>query len=335
MKPTQSDTDSPKLVATFTVDGEPVSKSRARFTKRGSKTFAYTPEKTKAGEERVAWTYRSLAKGVPSDPEIAYRVEMHFFNGTRQRRDVDNMVKLILDGLNGVAWVDDNQVTQIEARKSYVTKAEARTEVRLYKVGSLNPPKRKCPGCGAEFRTYESWNGKIHCTAECGNRARRLARTRPCAFCGVDFVGHDSSAKYCSMECRSEDGRAQYECAECGVQFRDQKSLGRARKNLLCSDECSRAWHARLERECVHGHARSDYETVRSNGRRYCRECQRLRVMAGRPPRAAATHCSKGHPFDEENTRITKKGHRVCKQCESDRGRAYRIRKQLRFTEEI
>ena len=143
MKPTHSQKT---LIASFTVDGEPVSKSRARFTKRGSKTFAYTPEKTKAGEERVAWTYRSLAKGVPSDPEIAYRVEMHFFNGTRQRRDVDNMVKLILDGLNGVAWVDDNQVTQIEARKSYVTKAEARTEVRLYKVGSLNPPKRKCPG---------------------------------------------------------------------------------------------------------------------------------------------------------------------------------------------
>lgn len=333
MKPTHSDTDSPTLVASFTVEGEPVSKSRARFTKRGSKTFAYTPEKTKAGEERVAWTYRSSVKGVPTDPEVAYRVEAHFFNGTRQRRDIDNMVKLILDGLNGVAWIDDNQVTQIEARKSYVAKADARTEVSIYEVGSLDPPKRKCPECGKTFRTYESWSGKVHCTAECSRKALERDRTAACPTCGIDFPRRDSTAKFCSMECRNEAGREDYTCAECGANFRDQKSLGRARKNVFCCDSCAASWRDRLARECVHGHPRQEFESTLANGRRYCRECQRLRAADGRPAWRAPTHCTNGHPFDADNTRYTKKGHRVCRQCDLARGRAYRRRKRLTVEE--
>jgi hypothetical protein len=36
------------VIARFTVDGEPASKSRPRFTGKGSKKRAYTPEKTSA-----------------------------------------------------------------------------------------------------------------------------------------------------------------------------------------------------------------------------------------------------------------------------------------------
>lgn len=296
MKPTQSDTDSPKLVATFTVDGEPVSKSRARFTKRGSKTFAYTPEKTKAGEERVAWTYRSVAKGAPTDPEIAYRVEAHFFNGTRQRRDVDNMVKLILDGLNKVAWVDDNQVTQIEARKSYVTKAEARTEVRVYEVGRLEPPKQPCIRCGAEFRTYESWAsnpaGKKYCSTECCNAHRVERRERTCQRCGKKYHhrGPEAPSRFCSRECHYESGRADFVCATCDTPFRDQKNLSR-RKNVFCSDGCVESFHAERNRVCPRGHLWADNEAHRKNGARYCAECARLSAAAwhGRKKTKGAT----------------------------------------------
>ena len=133
------------LIAEFSVPGEPVSKARARFTRQGR---TYTPEKTKTGEERMARAFRAACKSTPTDPEIAYRVEAHFLNGTRQRRDIDNMTKLILDGLNGVAWVDDNQVTELEARKSYVPAADARTDVRVFEVGRLDPPKAPCIRCG-------------------------------------------------------------------------------------------------------------------------------------------------------------------------------------------
>lgn len=37
---------------------------------------------------------------------------------------------------------------------------------------------------------------------------------------------------------------------------------------------------------------------------------------------ASQTHCLRGHPFDETNTRITRDGHRDCRTC--DRARVYR-----------
>lgn len=36
------------------------------------------------------------------------------------------------------------------------------------------------------------------------------------------------------------------------------------------------------------------------------------------------THCKWGHEFSEENTRITRRGHRVCKECARDRKITYR-----------
>lgn len=36
---------------------------------------------------------------------------------------------------------------------------------------------------------------------------------------------------------------------------------------------------------------------------------------------AAKTHCVRGHPFDDENTRISPKGLRICRECGRDRMR--------------
>lgn len=38
-------------------------------------------------------------------------------------------------------------------------------------------------------------------------------------------------------------------------------------------------------------------------------------VSHGRHPHANATHCPKGHPYNEANTRITPRGHRRCRAC--------------------
>lgn len=47
---------------------------------------------------------------------------------------------------------------------------------------------------------------------------------------------------------------------------------------------------------------------------------------------AAQTHCLRGHPFDEKNTRWTattgRNLHRFCRECDRDRARAYRRRKK-------
>lgn len=38
------------------------------------------------------------------------------------------------------------------------------------------------------------------------------------------------------------------------------------------------------------------------------------------------THCKRGHPYDEDNTRITSQGHRQCRACDRDKVRARRAR---------
>ena len=45
------------------------------------------------------------------------------------RPDIDNLVKIILDGLNGVAFMDDKQVIELYATKWY--SAEPRTEIMV------------------------------------------------------------------------------------------------------------------------------------------------------------------------------------------------------------
>lgn len=45
------------------------------------------------------------------------------------RPDVDNLVKIILDGLNGVAFLDDKQVVELYASKWY--SENPRTEVKV------------------------------------------------------------------------------------------------------------------------------------------------------------------------------------------------------------
>jgi len=95
--------------AAFTVDGEPVPKARPRLGRGG---HAYTPSRTAAWEERVGWAYRE-AQG----PEFhgPVQVALHFRRKSRRRADLDNLIKSVLDGLNGVAWQDDSQVKCIQA----------------------------------------------------------------------------------------------------------------------------------------------------------------------------------------------------------------------------
>ena len=49
-----------------------------------------------------------------------------------KRPDIDNLAKAILDGLNGIAYTDDNQVAELEIQKLYSDKA--RTEVEIIEI---------------------------------------------------------------------------------------------------------------------------------------------------------------------------------------------------------
>lgn len=121
----------------FTVPGEPVAKGRARSLVRAGHVAHYTPEKTARYENLVALAAQqamgSLAPfiGPVSITVMAYmgiagswskRKKTAAIDGTvfpTKRPDIDNVLKAIKDGLNGVVWKDDSQVVNVMAGKRY------------------------------------------------------------------------------------------------------------------------------------------------------------------------------------------------------------------------
>lgn len=117
----------------FFVEGKPVGKGRPRFTMTG---HTYTPEKTRAYEEAVAWECRKAMKGklpstLPQNVSVEVMVKppkswtktktKNALGGfiTPGRPDIDNYLKAVLDGCNGVAFLDDSQVVSVYATKRY------------------------------------------------------------------------------------------------------------------------------------------------------------------------------------------------------------------------
>lgn len=122
------------MTVNFTVPGAPVGKGRPRVTRYGT----YTPEKTKAYEEKVrlCWQTQSGASFPSRLPLIAHITAWFPVpKGASKRRaaeldgayhvkrpDCDNIAKAILDALNGHAYPDDSAV-QITVEKRYTTAA--------------------------------------------------------------------------------------------------------------------------------------------------------------------------------------------------------------------
>ncbi len=103
-------------------------KARPRMTKTG---HTYTPKATVDAERRVREAFEATGHDGFTG---AVGVELAFFQGTRARKDVDNLVKLVLDSLNGVAYEDDVHVNVVLARRVYVTKDRARSVIRIFET---------------------------------------------------------------------------------------------------------------------------------------------------------------------------------------------------------
>lgn len=118
----------------FTVDMVPRGWARAR-TGNG---HYFVDAKTKAAKDRIAHAYRAQAGRHPIlDGPVEVSIQAIFpplkkmptwqrkllggetFVPKHTKPDVDNIAKLVMDALNGVAWVDDAQVCRLVIRKSY------------------------------------------------------------------------------------------------------------------------------------------------------------------------------------------------------------------------
>lgn len=92
----------------FTIPGRPVPKHRPRVGKHGN---IYTPQNCREYERAVGLYARNVFPQPISGP-VALGVRFYF---SRRPGDLDNYVKAISDGLNGIAWQDDRQVVKLFA----------------------------------------------------------------------------------------------------------------------------------------------------------------------------------------------------------------------------
>lgn len=119
----------------FEVPGEPRGKGRPRFTRDG---HAYTDNETRAYEDKIIAYYRKQlgafrwpdsavicldVTAVYPIPKSATKAAVAGMQAGRilpsRKPDIDNVLKVVLDALNGVAYKDDSRVVCVSARKMY------------------------------------------------------------------------------------------------------------------------------------------------------------------------------------------------------------------------
>lgn len=127
----------------FTYHGEAVGKGRPRVTARGGKfAHAYTPKRTKEFEDAIRFEFmRSTDEPMPIyKREQALKAEVLIgctipksYTKKKQalcrdrviapnkKPDIDNILKAVFDALNGYAFEDDCQITQVQSEKVYAT----------------------------------------------------------------------------------------------------------------------------------------------------------------------------------------------------------------------
>ena len=240
---------------------------------------AFTPERTRVAEAGVQAAFlksRLVTKmGTIADRQ-RYGVVALFFHATLQRRDVDNMLKLILDALNGLAWEDDTQVSEISGRKTHCPKGHERTEVVIYELPESTAGTAPCCVCGEVVRVYESTRSQNHyCSQECFRARPGAYKPRFCAVCGIEVQAR--YRKFCSDECKRQGKRVIQPCEQCGADVERFKSWSKNGRPF-CNQECRSTYWREHRSSAARGTCTScgGHTSKRSYTR--CRSC----VVEGR-----------------------------------------------------
>lgn len=109
--------------------GPPVPKGRPRFSVVNGRAKPYTPAKTRAYEKRIAREARAFVSSpldCPCELVLLFGYRSSLPDRKRSPRpgewkstgpDLDNLVKSVLDGMNGVVFEDDRLVVGLAAKK--------------------------------------------------------------------------------------------------------------------------------------------------------------------------------------------------------------------------
>ncbi len=122
----------------FIVEGKPQGKARARtyYDKRAGKMRSFTPDQTKSYEDLIRWSYKAAGGQYMDDAVLQVEIQAHYpipkswnrgktneavrgITRPTVKPDCDNIIKVVLDALNGVAYYDDKQVVCVACNKYY------------------------------------------------------------------------------------------------------------------------------------------------------------------------------------------------------------------------
>lgn len=123
-----------KLLCRLDVPGKIHGKGRPRFS--GRTGTVYTPKPTAIYENYIKTLFLSQFGAIQTDKPLVLKItaflgipksttkkeRVLIEKGEKQptkKPDIDNIIKVVLDALNGVAYIDDKQVIRVEATKAF------------------------------------------------------------------------------------------------------------------------------------------------------------------------------------------------------------------------
>ncbi len=192
------------VVLALLVKGDPGVKARARLNRKTG--GVYTPQATRERQGLIAALAKTAMTELVLDAEGLFAVRAGFYIGNNQRRDIDNMLKLVCDALTGVIWQDDSQVVEMFGFKVLADRPEeARSEIAVLRVPGMMPYKFGfCRICQRRFRVYPSAPNRAYCSSRCLGFAQRRRTTHTCPRCQRVFETAQSGRKvFCSRACYS------------------------------------------------------------------------------------------------------------------------------------
>src|SRR4029434_1508895 len=230
-----------QILCQLALPGEPGTKARPRF---GSKV--YTPRETKDAEDYIAWSIRKAYPKLQLNRSHDLGVCVAFFTKNRQRKDLDNLIKLLFDACNGILWADDVQVIQV-ASTIRRGDTEPRTEFVVYTIGESSTG--TCQHCGSALpqrgkQSVKNRNNKF-CSKTCYDEAQRKGQYVFCWTCKARIYKQNEKLRqarqFCSSRCRALAHTAEKLCRYCQQPFRN-RGTG-IRHQSFCSLICRETWH--------------------------------------------------------------------------------------------
>lgn len=109
------------------VEGEPISKSNAtmsRFNWKTRKSEVYVPEKFLDYEKLITHKIDEYLNNFPGLERPLFKLgpvqmNIHYFLGTKRRKDLPNLPKTTCDALTGQVYSDDSQIVAMTLYKHY------------------------------------------------------------------------------------------------------------------------------------------------------------------------------------------------------------------------